>query len=161
MKNAFQCLISLGLALTVCLNLSTQALSAYEPNSSHENYVYEYTDYTDTGTITVSEHDAAVTELVTDILAQGIGRLIRYAFSDLPAGDTPSVVSTLLAKYAAKNSPLNRWGDYKVSTRYETKYSVDMYTGKRTVVAKWLWTRYDLTQNGYDISSKEVKVRIK
>lgn len=162
MKKTIKHLTSLCLALVMCMSICVPAFAGFSPDSSHERYVYEYTNYVHAADISVSETEAQNRDSFIDFLAGGIGVTVGIALSGDPvAAGYSGLLATTLAKNAAKSDPLYRWGDYSISVRYLTKYSVNMYTGKRTQVDQWICAKYDLSRSGQNISTYETQVRMK
>lgn len=160
-KNRMKRILSMTLATVISLSLCVPAFAEFTPQSSHEYYEYEYTNYVYAGDVTISEAEAQSKDLFTNRLAIGIGAAVGYVLGNPAAAAVLGPLSTFLAEDAARRDPLHRWGDYSISVRYLTKYRVNMYTGKRTQVDQWLCAKYDLFQNGQHISTQERQVRMK
>lgn len=160
--------LSMILAAAMCLSLCVPAFAAHIPGSGEANsnryyYVYEYSNYTTLGTITVTEEEAQAKDTLKSLISSDLGTLFLYF---VPPGVTQTywngvsyMTATQFFTWIYSKDPYARWGDYEISTRYRTKYRVDSLDGSRSVADKWVCTHYYLTQNGTFIDEYEFCVR--
>ncbi len=162
MKKTIKHLTSLCLALVMCMSICVPAFAGFSPDSSHERYVYEYTNYVHAADISISETEADNRDVFYNLLSGSIGVTVARALNGVEnAAGYAGVLAIALTEVAVRSDPLYRYGDYSISVRYLTKYSVNMYTGKRTKVDQWICAKYDLSRNGALYDTEERQVRMK